>query len=137
LVGYDETEQQYYTWGRLCFNCGFENELRTEICRNCKQSLRVICPKCGAEVSSRHHSKRCGLNYSDGEVISMKKTRSAKTGLYVLAIMFLSIALLFVLLLIKNQGADQGRMVQFVIGGVIFFGLFIAVSVSLIRMKED
>lgn len=67
----------------------------------------------------------------------MKKTRSAKTGLYVLAIMFLSIALLFVLLLIKNQGADQGRMVQFVIGGVIFFGLFIAVSVSLIRMKED
>jgi preprotein translocase subunit YajC len=51
----------------------------------------------------------------------MKKNRAAKIGSYVVSIMFLSMALFFVFLLLKNQNADQGRMVKIVIGALTFF----------------
>ena len=45
LVGYNGEEQQYYTWGRICFNCGYKNELGAEIRRICKGNLKIICVK--------------------------------------------------------------------------------------------
>jgi hypothetical protein len=67
----------------------------------------------------------------------MKKNRAAKIGSYVVSIMFLSMALFFVFLLLKNQNADQGRMVKIVIGALTFFGLFIAVLKSVSKTKRE
>ncbi|MFB3887494.1 MAG: hypothetical protein ACE144_19930 [Thermodesulfobacteriota bacterium] len=65
----------------------------------------------------------------------MKKDRSAQIGLYVVAIMFLSMVLFFVFVLLKNQAGDQGRIVKLVLGVVIFLGLFIAVMKGAFKMR--
>ena len=46
-------------------------------------------------------------------------------------------ALFFVFLLLKNQNADQGRMVKIVIGALTFFGLFIAVLKSVSKTERE
>lgn len=144
VIFYDDEKQQYYISGRICFKCGFENNIESSHCLHCKSKFSIVCPKCKYEVDiTETNCKRCGLcldkfyivNKENERLGLMETDRSERIGLYIGGFISL-IAALFFTYLSLSVGIMDIKRTAFIMGAAIFYVLFIAVVRSMKKGHE-
>jgi succinate-acetate transporter protein len=63
----------------------------------------------------------------------MKRAKSTRIGLYIVAIIFLSMALFFLSMILIGPKIDEVKLVKLVVSVVIFLGLFIVVLAGALK----